>query len=429
MVKRDGTALGDAPTKTTAILFCGLASVNGEWMSRDYLESKLYPLSDPTARKSALRQALSRMRQWLGADSIESQHGCVRLVLITLRVDTQLDDKSLASFGLLAPGLSHPWMDELKSSWCKAQKHAPKWQISSFIESVCAIAAQDAVVGRSLLLGGVGIIDQVGAADIARMLQLTRPKRGDEPLAAEYALLQSHSAFRIGSFGEAESAAKRALRIAGRNKQSALASEIAAWMMFFSLERGALTEARRWLPEIESGNPSPAGRLFAINATVAYYWNLGEIREAVITLREGMKFVDRASRRQQLHFWSNASVFSAEAKDLRFAQEALEIAESLWIPEMDLALGKGIQLARIKVLTLAGEGAEAASLSKDEIAACHDQDFLVGGLYAAEAHAEALHAVGRTREASAVWRKSEARRGALGCRPTIRLNRQRAALI
>jgi hypothetical protein len=294
---------------------------------------------------------------------------------------------------------------------------------------VCSLGQQDAVIGRSMLWGAADVLDQVSIQDVARMLRLTRPLKSSEPQAAEHALLRSKGAFRCLAFDEAIALATRAWRIASSNKQGAFATEIAAWIMFFNLEQGKRDQARDWFPVVSSSRVSIESRLFAINASLAFQWNFGDVSEAGTLMREGLDIIHRGTRRQQLHFWANTAVFAAENGDLRLAREALQEAEAVWIEAVDVALGTTVSLARVNILTREGEAGQAIRASESHIAECHTRENWVCGLYACEANAQALHRAGRPSEAASAWRRNEARRKAAGGHLTDRLKRQRAAIL
>ncbi len=426
-VKRDGLKLGPPPTRLAGVLFCGLLQQNGEWMSRSEIEDRLYPESDTESRKAALRQTLSRMKQWLGEDVLSSSHGCVKITTDKFTLDLTLNDGSPARFSQIAPGFDHPWMDELRATWSPKMVEIAKPRFRDLVQSILHLGGQDALMGRSMLLSSSDLFDHMSARDLAQMLTVTAPKSGREPLAAEHLAARSSLAFRSLAIHRGQELGFQAWQLAQKKKQLPLAATMASWLMFYATELGDRVQAREWLSYVDGAAAPGESKLLSINALMCFHWNWGNFGEAERFVRQGLKIIHAHPRRAQIHFYTNCSAFYSEGRQHRAAEDCLLQAESLLMPELDLDCKTGIQHAQVKLLPNIGRPEEALRVGEELAIACRALDNPVHGLYASEGEARALAFVGRTRESAQVWDRLLARRAAVGSKPTTRLKRLRAA--
>lgn len=426
-VFRNGRKLAPPPNQTVAVLFLGLLLRGPTWTGREELDARLYPESDPLTARNAVRQALFRMRRWLGKQALEVEGGRVRLSLGAFDFDLCLPDGRPAERALLAPGLIHPWLEELRRS-LSAEQRAPaprptlRAAAEAFALAVKSASAVDASAGRALLLGGQELHDALTAEQLFDLLHATRPMEWREPLAVEHLELQGRLLYKGLALPAATELFRRAHRLAVQRKDADADARTQSMFVFSLLESGLMAAARDAIdPLLKGVKRKDRSRLPGMCAIAEHYWNSNRLGEAMQAMQEGSRIIEGAGRIQQLTFWCNYSLLAAEAGDEGKSMEAAAKAEELHLSELDLWADLILRHADAERLIAARHPQEAASCLHALVAIASKEGFPLRRLWAQESEAEALALAGQSRQALTLWKSAETVRREAGMRPTPRL--------
>jgi hypothetical protein len=428
-VLSDGVEIGPPENKSVAVLLVGLLSRGPNWSSREELAGRLYPESDLGTRRASLRQSLFRMRKWLGAAALEEARDQVRLAAGSWTYDLLLANDERASAHMIAPGLIHPWIEELRAEWAPTPAGAPDDGVASFAAAVQAAARKDPDTGRRLLVGGALLTDSLSVDLFGTLLGLTQPKDRRDPLAFEHLDLRRSLYQRLGCMREAKAAQLRAYRLASQQRHAAHMISAGAIMLFLEVEDGQLGEAAAWVDYLQNVRNADTKSLLFCNAKAAYLWNMNRLDEAVAQMSQAIRRIPSADRATRLHFWTNFSVLCAEAGRADLGLDALAEARSLAIPGLDIASLLTLNLAEATRLMLVKRTDEAVALLEGNRSAAVIRGNVFVDWYAAEAMAEALAIEGRVAEAKRLWAGTESLRLSRCTRLTPRLLARRARIM
>ncbi len=423
-----GRSLGPPPNRTVAVLLLGLLFRGHAWTGRDELDSCLYPDSDSISARNAVRQSLFRLRRWLVEDALEFECDRVRLRPGAFEIDLRLPDGRAASHALVAPGLCHPWLEEIRCGLSDSGQgvalRGPSAQRAAhaFLQAVKRTAEFDRDAGRALLLGGQQLHDALGSKQLYNLLRLTSPKERRDPLAVEHLELQGRLLYKELSLGAAIDRYRHAHRLAVLQKNTDAAQRTQAMVVFALIESGQMAAARQLMPSLAKRTTRKArAYLIGQNAIAENFWNSNRLGDALRVMQDASGFIDCAEREQALNFWCNYSLLAAEAGDGDRSIEGAARVEALRPTELDLWVGLVLGLAEAARLVAAQRPVEAAALLNALCVRSAEEGFPLRRLCAQEAEAEALALAGQTRQAVALWNGAETVRRESGLRLTPRL--------
>ncbi len=412
-VSANGRELSPPPDQAVAVLFFGLIAANGGWISRSEASQRLYPDSDPATARNALRQALFRLRRWLGADVAESRSGLLRL----MPGKVSCLDEDDASRVALVSWLDHPWA---ASAMDARRRRTSVSHLDDFARAVESTAAIDPDAARSLLVGGSALALSMSPEIAMRLVVLTKPRDPLSPLAFEHLALCAELQMHSMSYHHAKANYGNAYRLAVQGRSRSKAFRAASMSAFAHIEAGDMRGAATWLDRCaEIAKTHPEGPLF-VNARAAFLWNAGNFGEAVSLMRASAPSPDAADGSQLLHYWTNFAMLASESGDFETAIQADEEARGLARSAVHGGYLQTLELARST--RLMNQGRHDESLRAFEALREKSKDSPPDArLYAEEGYAEALARAGEVRRAAEVWSKAEAERLATTARLTPRL--------
>lgn len=356
-VLRDGEHLPPPPTQSCGVMLLGLLSSGEAWLDRDSTARKLYPRSNPQAARTALRQTLRRSRSWLGEEAIESDLGHLRLCG-TWSIDLGLNDLAKAEGAQIAPGLDHPWVEEIRRDWSPGKGDLAA-RDRSFVDAVCATAKCDVDNARALLLGGSSFLWQLPVADVAGMLDLTRPINSRSPSYSGYLEIRGLFEMYSCSFDSAVKDLIRAHQAELKDGQRKNARRIAQSLLFCLLDGGRMEEARQWRLRLLQDYRADLRSTIAIAAEA---WNRADRGEALEIMREGDSLAPVASRHDRLHFLTNFSILAAEKKEVALSKELADRCHCEGLSELDTRWNLALSYARAIQCLAEGDTTQAISL-------------------------------------------------------------------
>jgi len=427
-VHSDGVDVGPATNHTVAALLIGLLSRGSDWSGREELAQLLYPDSEPAVRRSSLRQSLFRMRRWVGPSALEEDHDRLRLSDGMWSYDLLLTSGEDAPGPMIAPGVTHPWVEALRLKWSPVVAGSPSDAAACFAAAVAAAAKLDVDSARSLLVGGGKLADALSLDRFGELVALTQPKDRRDPMAFEHLLLRARLFERCALPHEAKAAGMQAYRLASQQRHMGNVIVAGAMLLFFEIEDGQMGEAAAWVDYLQKERNADTKSLLFCNAKAAYLWNMHRLDEAVAQMGQAIRRIPSADRATRLHFWTNYSVLCAEAANIELGEEALAQARALANPNIDVPQILTLDLAQATRLISLNRPDEAVTMLQEELEQVNERHFELADWYANEALAEALAAGGRGREAIRAWRAVEARRLSRCTRLTPRLLARRARI-
>lgn len=432
-VQRGDEDLGPPPTQCTATLLAVLALRGEAWTGREECAVRLYPDSPGAAALNALRQTIFRLRRWLGFGAVESNGHRLRLRPGAVRVDVRLTDGREASGALIAPGISHPWLDAIRD---EVGCHAPTVPAAipspadAYVLAVEEVCAVDVDAARCLLLGGREIAQTVDPDRMLELMRRTRPRRRTDTCAVEHFEFQAELLYRDLALQAARSVLRKAHRLAVWRGDRLASLRTEAMLGFALMESGLVDEADAIARELSS----KSRRGGAVNVICQSYaaellWCRARFAEALAVLAETRRCVDPLERHAQFGFWCNYALLAAEAGELERAQEGTEFAKRLCNPHMDRWATLMLGLVEGEELMARRCPEEAIQRLKAVGARARIEGFPLRSLYAREAEAEAWARVGKPNQALSVWRSAEAVRRRAGLVQTPRLQARKRRLL
>lgn len=406
-----GRYCGPAPNASVAALALCLAQTPDLDRERSGLAREVYPFADPFSSRTALRQTLRRLRLWLGDDVVSATSKTVGA-----RGTWHLDPVAGSGSGV-GSAYDHPFFRNSAQPPHPEALDASR-PLDSFAETVRFTASIDVDSARAVLLGARSFAHSLPLPRCCELLSLTKPHSRRDPLAFEHCELDAMVHMQSGEFGEASRAIQRGLRIATHARRQGDIVRANAWGLFRALETGDLEAVRSLVRFLQS--ELHRHRMLVQNGLVAYYWNTGEIGEA-LKLAKSMEGPSKGDPRlDRLHFWSNSAVLAAEAGDEEFLERALGQAEPLLLPDLDAPARANLALAQaIRLRSLSPE--ESVRALRNEQARHLAGGWTVHHLYSSEALALSRLAAGDLSGAATTWHSASLARRQLGCRPTPRL--------
>ncbi len=356
-VLRDGEILPPPPTQSCGVMLLGLLSSGDAWLGRDSTARKLYPRSNPQAARTALRQTLRRSRSWLGKDAIEADLGHLRLCG-SWSIDLGLADLAKAEGAQIAPGLDHPWVEEVRRHW-SPKKGDLAARDRSFVDAVCATARCDVDNARALLLGGSSFLWQLPVSDVAGMLDLTRPIHARVPSYSGYLEVKGLFEMYSCSFDAAVKDLIRAHQVEVKDGQRKNARRIAQSLLFCLLDGGRMEEARQWRLRLLQDYRFDLRSTIAVSAEA---WNRADRGEALEIMRQGESFAPFASRHDRLHFLTNFAILAAESRETALSNELADRCRAEGLSELDNRWNQALSYSQAIQCMTAGDTNRAISL-------------------------------------------------------------------
>jgi hypothetical protein len=405
----NGAYAGMAPNESVAVLAVLLARSGTGERSRLALAKEIYPRSGHRAGRTALRQALKRLRDWIGAETVVT--GVDRLAPAgewTLEVR---HDRAHA----VASAYRHPFFADM---WSETKKE-PVWTpLARFSNTVRELARHDLDSARGMLLGAPAFARSLSPHEYLSLLNLTRPRSRTDPEAFEHCLSTAWAHSSLGELGQALEILRRGLRIATHAGRAALIARSLSMQLFVLLEMGDLAGAWNLVGPLRA---SPGRRrLLVDNAIAAFHWNSGDPRSALEIVKTHVGSAKGESRMDQLHFWVNAAVLAGEAEDHLFQDEALAKAETFLLPHLEPEARALLRLAELKRSCQTDPRGAAKSLSQLHRQAAQDGRLLLAN-YVAEALAFAHARSGDLARAEEAWNEASNFRRARGWRLSPRV--------
>lgn len=425
----NGIELGPPENKTVAVLLIGLLSRGADWSSREELARLLYPESDPSSRRAALRQTLFRLRRWLGESALEEVQDRIRLAHGAWSYDLVMADGEVAPTPMIAPGLAHPWVEALRLKWVPPSTTVEEDYAANFAVAVQTVASKDPDTARSILVGGANLASCLSVDTVGLLLGLTQPKDRRDPFAFEHIEMRCVLYERLGHLREAKAEQIRAYRLASQQRRHDNVIRAGAMLLFLETEDGQMGEAAAWVDYLQNSLNADTKSLFFCNARAAYLWNMHRLDEAVAQMGQAIPRVLSADRATKLHFWTNYAALSAEAGCMELGRDTLMEARSLAVPGLDVLQLTTLDFAQATGLMNAGRAEEAISLFQATRAATASRSAVLAEWYSIEGMAEALALAGRRPEGIRLWRSVEAERLSRCTRLTPRLLARRGRIM
>jgi tetratricopeptide (TPR) repeat protein len=408
---KNGEFLGPAPNETVAALALLVAEGPKSGWNRQALAAKLFPkCADRSRALAALRQSLKRLKTWLGDDALRSDK---RTIGAGGNWTLNLSDEPILY------GIGNPIFDPFRVRNSRAwNKEALPEANRLFLETVQAVSRLDVDEARGLVAHATGLVLGLTPPVALALLKEIAPRRDSDPFAYEHFELQATLLSATARISDSDRMLRRALRIAHANGRGHQIERARSFLMFNALEQGDYHASQDLLSALAA--PAVKTRLLCKNAQAAYYWSLGQLSEAIEVMRSAVPDLQRASRADRAHFWSNAAVLASEALDTGFFDEADKALERVLIPEHDWSSRFRASLGRL--LMSAREDAEVASHKLSDLAkTLSDSGWRLGSVYALEGQCQALARAGNLAEAGRVWCRIAAFRQEQGWRITQRV--------
>lgn len=418
----DAQPAGPAPSESVMVLLCGLASRGECWSARDEIAKKLYPTSDRERRTNALRQSIFRLRQWLNVTLLEIDGDRIRLRPGAWQLDYDFDGEQVRNAAHIAPGLNHPWIDEIRYKLCPAPAETQVALMKGFTESVLQIATFDPSAARGLFVSAANLVNHFSMEDFTSAVNAVRPQSESDHHAADFYSICAWMAYRNGLFDEAT----RQARLAMRSKPSRKVAVSMASMFFYTGiercdERGVI-EAKFLLDQLKIGEGFDT-------VNMCLYWNLGAMDEAILARDRALASIDTYSRRDKLTYWINTAYFNADIGDATASEEALAEANTLVSSQEDNLSLSLLRSAQAKMHLLKREADEAQKAILDAKAASQRFGRLLQDIYVLETQSEVSAALGHYERAKIEWTTFLRRRKSLGLGICNRLQRQQTRIL
>ncbi|MCO5297799.1 MAG: hypothetical protein M9921_13175 [Fimbriimonadaceae bacterium] len=413
------------PSKTVAVLLLGLCQRGQRWSHRAEIAGNLYPQGDPSRARIALRQAVLRLRRWIGPDRLESNTEHLRLAPGTWRLSVAPATDMALDRVHLVPDLEHPWVDAMRAQWSPAEPPRATDRLEAFAQVVEAFAGGDPDVARAILLGGRAAALQLPPDRLAGLLALVRPRDRRDLWTLEFFLVQAELYHRTASWATSLAAASKAIRLAHHRKSRAGAVSGMAKALFTLCEMGQLGAAQEMGRALASSTgASRDGE--AGNALACLDWDLGDYGGALRHMDTMARIESSWDRATRLHFWTNFAVLAAEAREEMLALRCFGEAQALQLPGEQGASRGMVSVARARLAELSGNPEAGRVLLAQEIPIAEAAGWRTDVLYLLEALAEMEFACGAHESAVATWRRYHGMRRATGSRPTPRYYARRA---
>ena len=421
-VEKDGENLGLPPCASATGLLIGLAVQGNSWTCREILARKLYPDSDHARRTNALRQTVFRLRKWLGEDDLEFEGELARLTPKSWSLDFSVEGEPPANAAMIAPGLRHPWIDEVRLKQCPNSDRVPSSMMRGFSDSVMQIAVNDPDAARGLFVSAANFLEHFTVEGLIQISAVISPKSNSDPHAADFHAMGARLAYTNCLFQEAKILGNLALKCKPSRKT---AISIVTLLYFLAIESGdrqGVVEFRRMLMDlrIEVG----------LNAiTMCEFWNDGNFSEAALCRNGMFKELHKLTRSERVQFLLNMAYFSADIGDTGCCEEALSEIDQLLPADADftsLTLRHNI-MAKLFLLRRDAEAAQQSLVRAN--AAWQQSGRMMQKLYIMETQSEVSASLGKYEPAQIEWANFIRRRKKVGIAMTPRLERQQQRVL
>lgn len=365
-----------------------------------------------------MRQCLSRLRKWLGADALRESNGAV-MVRGDWRVDLSIASGEAVEPEDIAPELDHPAVDEIRERWARPAGGTSN-AVTTLVATLHSVSTADPITGRSLLVAGQSILWDAGAKDVTELLNRLRPASRREPLTVDFLEFRGIVRSLRCRFDGALACLQGAYQLAKETKV-ADADRVAASALFVAVEAGLADEAIRWNSLVSR----PANQLaYSALAAASYAWNQADYPTALNILRSANRLMADTDRASQLHYWSNLAVLAAEAGELTLAEEAADVCRDVRQLPGGSIMAINVKFAQSLVAIARRRPLEAKSILKGAMPEAERLGWVLTKVYNMDYLAIAL---GRLGDAAGARNHIEwsARRLQLG---GARLNRRRLVL-
>jgi hypothetical protein len=411
----DGQDMGKAPNATVAALAVLLQRSSGNEVPRAAIARRLFPESSRSTALAALRQALNRLRLWLGPSSIEGSYSGVRACGAWTLEFVE---------GAQVGAASHP---ELEAIFTEAKgdafEHAAdRNALSIFAESVRSMAEVDIDAARGMVAGAPGALQDLPLAEGFHLLELTKSRRRTDPYSFEHQELLGTMLYESGAMDRCQEAFLRALRIATHAGRSGQTRRAQSLLLFCMLEAGDIPGAEEMLQRLTQGRQRFG--LLEKNAKAAFQWNIGDWAGAAEMMKSCEGEVLGASRADSLHFWVNACVLGAETNDAPLFHVSDAFVRELLIPGRNRKARWLHELA-LQIKRSWTDPVGAASAFDKLIPSLKEAGYNTLVLYATEARCVALARAGELFQSESGWTAVSTMRRSMGLRPTPRVRAMR----
>lgn len=399
---------GAAPNESVAVLALLLAQSKNAPVPRKSIASLLFPSGTSSNSLQAVRQCIFRLRRWLGDDWVKTTAQHVQAVGDWTLEMVPMDQ-------LTAPcRYTHQFIQQLVA--------APKVDRSSILESFQQSVIQTSEIhldsARAILISTPTLAHSLHTGDLFRLLHRVRPQTRSDPFAFEFCEMCAWLCLHRGQFLESEDWLRRAGRIAHHSGGLTERTRTLSLLLFLMIEKGDRGSSESLLSDLT--RPAAKAGLLAEAAKVAYWWNFGQMDDALELIKGHWGKVRGGSARDRLHFWSNCSVLGAECGDHDFVWRALEQCEGLLVPGLQIEPRANMQFARHLIAARNQKLQAGSELEKvaEELAQFGRP---IMSLYALEFAAVAHTFLGNNVSARSCWRKAETGRKQIGARVTPRI--------
>ncbi|MCO5297796.1 MAG: hypothetical protein M9921_13160 [Fimbriimonadaceae bacterium] len=424
-VFRGDEPLPAPPTRATLALLIGLCHSGETWSLRETLAAKLYPESTPSNRRVSLRQTLSRLRRWVGADRLE-------VTRTHLRLAPGFEFEPLAPpppGGVSFPAPDHSWLARLPGDRPESSRpHEPSVE-DAFANLVHRVARVDRDEARALLVGGVDLASRLSPDQLFDLLSEVRPRDRRDPEVFGYLMLLAEAHHRAMSWHRSLSSAARAERHAVHRKSRLGVVQAMAKRLFSLCEVGHMGEAAECAAVLQARLDGLAGDGESSNALACFHWNSGRL-DLGLKIMDGMARFERGwPRSTRIHYWTNRAVLAGEARALELAADCTVELGQLYVEGQTRWLGASADIATARLLELQGEPLEAARRLDAKVRELEEGGWAIDRMYALEALAEMQARSGSVEFAAATWLRYGRMRSSSGSRPNPRYFLRRACVL
>lgn len=400
----DGRSVTRPPNRTVLALAVGMADAGQDGLARIEVARRLYPGTELTRARTALRTSLSRLVAWLPEDVISVERETLALRGVW---GFSLGEATVESYG-------HPWLDAVAANRFGTVRNPRRALAEAVVNLVQLAVRSDRVSAQGVLVGAKDALQFASVDEVFGLLSLTEPLDAGDPYAAAHALVAAGLHTRSGRLALAIERARYALRAAtaARCTRDQVAS--LCTLVFACSEVGMMAEARRYASMLSRW---PQATPLVVNALACYHWNAGENEEALALFCKSMAADGDENRSERAHLLVNAAYFAAEIGHGSISHEAERAARELGYDESSPQAQFNLwQLAAMRDVRQGRLDQAAATLET-----CVTEAAVTGhplcGLYATELRCEVAAKIGRRQDAWEKWIQCTRRRRALASCP------------
>ncbi len=251
-------------------------------------------------------------------------------------------------------------------------------------------------------------------------MNVTRPRRREDPYVAEYLEIAAIQLHREGLMQSAIATLDRGFSLAKGIGSRQTAMRLGYRIVFALTESGSFDKASDWFGKVESLRRPNEYRLESANAEASLAWNVNKLDHALGIMARASSWIQRCTRYERLHFLANYSVLATECGDFHLAKDLLARGLEEVSHDSDRIFWLTHGLFTGSQLLASGEGYEAIQHFGNLRSKIEREVDQVGMCYALEWEGEALARAGNRARSEQLFRLLRTKRKEMGCRTNPR---------